>query len=65
MYQRNRAIIGPPAKRHLNDVYLAALRCTNNECWLGSFVIFQGIRTCIAKKPYIFVIFQVGKGFPL
>ena len=27
------------------------------ECWLGNFVIFQGIRTGIAKKP-IFVIFQ-------
>ena len=32
----------------------------NIECWLGSFVIFQGIRTSIAKKPYIFVIFQGG-----
>ena len=28
--------------------------------WLGSFVIFQGIRTIIAKKPYIFMIFQGG-----
>ena len=27
---------------------------------LGSFVILQGIRTSIAKKPYIFVIFQGG-----
>ena len=26
-------------------------------------MIFQGIRTCIAKKPYIFVIFQ-GDGTP-
>ena len=32
------------------------------ECWLGSFVIFQGIRTSIAKKPYRFVIFQGGGG---
>ena len=24
--------------------------------------IFQGIRTCIARKPYIFVIFQGGGG---
>ena len=30
------------------------------ECWLGSFVTFQGIRTSIAKKPYIFQIFQGG-----
>ena len=28
----------------------------NIECWLGSFVIIQGIRTSIAKKPYIFVL---------
>ena len=25
-------------------------------------VIFQGIQTSIAKKPYIFVIFQGGRG---
>ena len=30
--------------------------------WLGSFVIFQGIWTSIAKKPYIFVIFRGGGG---
>ena len=28
------------------------------KCCLGSFVIFQGIRTSIAEEPYIFVIFQ-------
>ena len=26
--------------------------------------IFQGIRTCVARKPYIFVIFQAGVGTP-
>ena len=31
---------------------------------LGSFVIFQGVRTSIAKEPYIFVIFQEGSGPP-
>ena len=30
----------------------------NIECWLSIFVIFQGILTSIAKKPYIFVIFR-------
>ena len=30
----------------------------NIECWLGSFVIFQGTLTSIAKKPYILVIFK-------
>ena len=29
-------------------------------CLLGSFVIFQGMRASIAKKSYIFVIFQGG-----
>ena len=32
------------------------------ECWLGSFVIFQGIRTSIAKNSYIFVFVQAGGG---
>ena len=32
------------------------------ECWLGSSVIFQGIRTSIVKKPYIFVIFKFLRG---
>ena len=32
------------------------------ECWLGTFVIFKGIRASIAKNPYIFVIFQGGGG---
>ena len=48
------AIIGPPAKHHLNGVSLAC----NIECWHGGFVICQGIRRSIAKIPYIFVIFQ-------
>ena len=34
------------------------------ECWLGSFVVLQGIQTSIAKRPYIFVIFQ-GSGPPI
>ena len=29
----------------------------NIDCWLGSFVIFQGIRTSFAKKPHSFVLF--------
>ena len=52
------ATIDPPAKHHLNGVLLAGRWWTNIECWLGSFVIFQGILTSIAKKPYIFFIFQ-------
>ena len=55
-----RAIIGPPAKRHF-----MAFRWRADDGPLlldGSFVIVQGIRTSIAKKPYIFVIFQWGVG---
>ena len=38
----------------------------NIECWLGkcSFVIYQGIRNSIAKKPYILGIFEGGGGGP-
>ena len=57
-YHFKRVIIGPPAKHHLNGVSLACRFLTKIECWLDSFVIFQGIRTITAKKPYIFVIFQ-------
>ena len=35
----------------------------HRQCWLNSVVIFQGIRTSIAKKPYIFVFFQGGVVF--
>ena len=52
------AIHGPPAKRHLNGVSLTCLWWPNTECWLGSFVIFQVIRTSIAKKPYIFAMWS-------
>ena len=55
-----RSIIGPPAKRHLNGVSLAGRYWLNTKCWLGSFVIFQGIWTSIAKKPHIFFISQGG-----
>ena len=61
-YHYKWAIFCPPAKRHLNGVLLAGRWWPNIECWLGSFVVFQGIRTSIAKKPYIFVIFQGAGG---
>ena len=56
-YHYKRDIIGLPAKRQM------ACRCWPNiECWIVSFMVLQGIRTNIAKKPYIFVIFQRGGG---
>ena len=57
----NTAINGPLS---LNGVSLAGRRWPNIECCFGSFVIFQGIRTIIAKKPYIFVIFHGGTRHP-
>ena len=54
----NTAINGPPSTHQQNAIEMAS----NIECWLGSFVIFQGIWTSIAKKPYIFVILQ-GRGW--
>ena len=57
-YHYKQAIMGPPTKRHINDVSLACRWWPNIECLLSNFVIFQGIGTSIAKKPYIFVIFQ-------
>ena len=44
----------------LSDVSLAGRCWPNIEYWLGGFVIFQGIRTSISKKPFIFVISQGG-----
>ena len=43
-----------------NGVSQACWWWPNIECWLGSFVIFQGIWTRIAKKPYIFCAFSGG-----
>ena len=57
-YRYKWTIIGPPAKRHLNGVSLADRWLPNIKCWLGSFVIIQGIRTSIARKPYIFCDFS-------
>ena len=46
----------------LNGVSQVGRLWATIECWLGSFVIFQRVRTSIAKKPYIFVIFHGGGG---
>ena len=57
-----RAIISPPVKCHLNGVSLA---CPDDDSTLNACLValsFSGIRTDIAKKPYIFVIFQAGGG---
>ena len=50
------------SKTPLNGVSLPCWWWPNVECWLGSFWEFQGIRSSIAKKFYVFVIIQVGRG---
>ena len=47
---------GPSPPRQRNAISLESRWCPNIECWLGSLVIFQGIQTSMAKKPYSFVI---------
>ena len=64
-YHYKRTIIATPVKHHLNGVSLACRSCSNFECCLAGFVIFQGIWTSIARKPYIFVIFQGATGPPV
>ena len=61
-YHYKRAIIVPQAKPYLNGVSLVGQWWPITECWLGSFVVLQGIQTSIDKRPYIFVIFQGGGG---
>ena len=56
----NRAIIGPPAKSHLNGVSTACPWWSNIECWRGSFVIFRGS----GQVLLIHLIFQGRPGPP-
>ena len=44
------------SKARYHGVSLAGRWWPNIECWLGSFVIFQGLRTSIAMEPYILMI---------
>ena len=60
---QNTAIYGPSSTHQRNAIEMtfrwrADDGPTLNAGLLGSFVIFQGIRTSIANKPYIFVIFR-------
>ena len=50
-YHYKRAIIGPPAKHHLNGATLACWWWPNIECLLGSFEIFRGFRTVLLRSP--------------
>ena len=58
----NTTISGPSSSLQRNVVSLAFQWWPNVECWLGSFVTFQGIRTKIAKKLYILWFFKGGGG---
>ena len=56
----NTTISGHSSARQQNAIQIA-FSWLKIECWLGSFMILQEIRTSIAKKPYLFVIFHVGR----
>ena len=47
------AIIGPPAKRNLNDD-----RPTFRICWLGSFVFYRGSWPVFLRNPIFFRFFR-------
>ena len=61
--QRNAAIIGPPAKRHYMHYMAFRWRADDGPTLKAGLVaaIFQGIRTCIARKLY-FCDFSGGGG---
>ena len=40
-------------RRPTSETPLNAFLWANIECWLCSFVIFQGIEPSIAKKPFL------------
>ena len=61
-YHYLRAIIGPPAKCHLNGTSLACRLWPNIECWLGSFTILRGSGSVLLKKNPIFLWFFRGMG---
>ena len=65
-YHYKRAIIGPPAKCHLNGVSLVCWWWPNIECWLyGSFVIFRGSRPVLLQNPIFLWFFRGGGQDPL
>ena len=57
-----RGFQNPPKAGHYQPFKWRVAGRPNIKCWLGIFVIFQGIRISIAKKPYKFEIFQGGGG---
>ena len=63
-FTTKKAIIGPPAKCHLNGVLLAGGYWPNIECWLGNFVIFQRSGP-VLLKTLNFCDFSGGSGPPV
>ena len=57
--ESNTNITGASVAHQLNAISMAFGWWVDDgiECWLGSFVKFQGIRTSINKKSYSLVIF--------
>ena len=58
------AIIGLPAKGHLNGVSLAGRWWPNTECWLVNFVVLQRIWTNMPRNAIFFDFSGGGGGVP-
>ena len=56
--------IGEPSSPRQRNAISMAFRWRADGGLTVIFVVLQGIRTNIAKEPYIFVIFQGGGGGP-
>ena len=67
-HYNNRQILVHEGREELSNTISgqsSALCWRVNDCLTlnaGLVAIFQGIRACIARKPYIFAIFQGGSG---
>ena len=60
----NTTISGPPSARQRNAIECVSLRRADDDPTLNAGLIFQGIQTSNAKKPYMFVFFRGGGGRP-
>ena len=64
-YNDERVIIGPPAKRNLNDVSLACRLWPNIDYWIECFTIFRESGPVLLKNNLYFCDFRWGSGPPV
>ena len=61
-YHYKRAIINPPAKRHLNGISLACRWWSSIECWLESSVNFRKSGPALLRNTIVLWFFRGGGG---